>query len=566
MALETRLFGPPGTGKTYYLKGQVARLAETYGPESITLCSFSRTAATELRSRINSIPESAVNTLHGFAKISIGAGKPAEDPAMLADWNKNNPGAASQLAAGRNDDDDLGPSGSGQGDEIHNQMQVLRARQVDFALWPAQVRAHFTRWSGWKRANNLLDFTDWLEVALQDVDRAPGTGSIFFADEAQDFSPLELALCRKWGSHADVTNFVLAGDDDQTVFGFKGASVDAFLNPPVPPEQRIVLAQSYRVPLAVQRAATAWINQVQRRQPKEYSPRRERGGEIVEGRVRTMPAATWRSPTLLLRDIEQQLKQGRTCMVLASAAFYLGEIIRELRAAGLPFHNPYQRKRGDWNPLHPGSGVSASQRLLSFLRPDAETWGDKARLWTPLEYDRWFEVVASDITLTPGAKAKAKAFADGLQATQPDDSLVGLQAWIQPLVANSLLDQIDRGTLAMLRWLDAHLLDSKRAALKFPFEVAHRRGGMTLLDDPKVVVGTIHSVKGAEADVVYLCPDLSPAAVRASLVPGEGADSITRTFYVGMTRAREELVLLGAAGAAVRWDCAIRAVSESALF
>ena len=60
---------------------------------------------------------------------------------------------------------------------------------------------------------------------------------------------------------------------------------------------------------------------------------------------------------------------------------------------------------------------------------------------------------------------------------------------------------------------------------------------------PEIIVGTIHSVKGGEADVVYLLPDLSVAAVRQAEEGDE--DSITRTFYVGMTRAKERLVLCG---------------------
>lgn len=54
---------------------------------------------------------------------------------------------------------------------------------------------------------------------------------------------------------------------------------------------------------------------------------------------------------------------------------------------------------------------------------------------------------------------------------------------------------------------------------------------------PRLWVGTIHSVKGAEADVVYLWPDISYAATR------DDPDAVRRVFYVGMTRAREKVVL-----------------------
>ena len=54
-----------------------------------------------------------------------------------------------------------------------------------------------------------------------------------------------------------------------------------------------------------------------------------------------------------------------------------------------------------------------------------------------------------------------------------------------------------------------------------------------------MVVGTIHSVKGGQADVVYLFPDLSQAGDAQYQRKGAPHDSVIRTFYVGITRARE---------------------------
>lgn len=50
-----------------------------------------------------------------------------------------------------------------------------------------------------------------------------------------------------------------------------------------------------------------------------------------------------------------------------------------------------------------------------------------------------------------------------------------------------------------------------RARVRFPRDIAARRGRRSLIQDPQVTVGTIHSVKGSQAAVVYLFPDLSRA-------------------------------------------------------
>ena len=68
-------------------------------------------------------------------------------------------------------------------------------------------------------------------------------------------------------------------------------------------------------------------------------------------------------------------------------------------------------------------------------------------------------------------------------------------------------------------------------------------GPKALQETPKVIVGTIHSVKGGEADIVYLFPDLSQAGDSQYKRDGAPRDSVIRVFYVGATRARETLYI-----------------------
>ena len=77
--------------------------------------------------------------------------------------------------------------------------------------------------------------------------------------------------------------------------------------------------------------------------------------------------------------------------------------------------------------------------------------------------------------------------------------------------------------------------------VKYPADIAAKRGPQGLLHTPRVVVGTIHSVKGGQADVVYLFPDLSQAADAQYGRGGVDRDSVVRLFYVGATRAYEQL-------------------------
>jgi superfamily I DNA/RNA helicase len=82
----------------------------------------------------------------------------------------------------------------------------------------------------------------------------------------------------------------------------------------------------------------------------------------------------------------------------------------------------------------------------------------------------------------------------------------------------------------------------KARVLKYPTSVYKKHGRDALDNDPLITIGTIHSVKGAEADVVVLFPDISYQAY-AEVGTIAGRDAAHRLFYVGMTRAKHALIL-----------------------
>ena len=78
------------------------------------------------------------------------------------------------------------------------------------------------------------------------------------------------------------------------------------------------------------------------------------------------------------------------------------------------------------------------------------------------------------------------------------------------------------------------------------------RWGEELVHDPHVRVGTVHSAKGAEADNVALLTTLSrPCALAARTE--KGLDEESRVKYVGVTRARERLLVVRERDARYRW-------------
>jgi hypothetical protein len=124
-----------------------------------------------------------------------------------------------------------------------------------------------------------------------------------------------------------------------------------------------------------------------------------------------------------------------------------------------------------------------------------------------------------------------------------------LDRLFEPDVLDQLADAISEAPLEKYFqwWLD-HMQRTKRKQADYPVRVALRGGVGSLIETPKIIIGTGHSVKGGESDVVYVFPDLSVAGMRQWEGHPKERDAIIRLGYVMMTRARETLVICEPSG------------------
>lgn len=536
---EYRIFGPPGTGKTHTLMKNIRRAAEKFGGENILCASFTRAAAEELVSRIGAgdvdVPPRAVGTIHSLCYRALGSPRLAESD--IEGFNAAAPlwarlSKASAASAGAMEDAPGEDAGAAQdGDSLLAMYNLLRNRLVPTEAMPTRIQAFAREWEGWKADADAKDFTDLLEIGAKTMIYAPNNAKVLFVDEAQDLTPLQFQLVRSWGK--SVRFYIVSGDDDQLLFSWSGASPDPLIDGECPPERRIVLNQSYRVPAAVHRLAAGWISRVSRREPKEYRPR------DFEGAV-TLSGATFSNVEPLYRRVMETVEQGKTFMFLAATSYMLRRsIIPALKEWGVPFHNPFRRTQGEWNPLR----ASKVNRLLDFVRPSGPEYGG-FKLWTPQQLKSWTDICISSGLLKRGGKKLIGRFCE-LEDWSTDQLLDLYDAAFEP-------GALDSATELRPAWLFDCLAAEKRNSYEFPISIWERGGHDALFDRPRVLVGTIHSVKGGEADVVALFPDISPMAHAAltgvgGVDPVEAKDAVIRQFYVGMTRAREELIVCSAA-------------------
>ncbi len=535
MTSEHWLAGPPGTGKTTTLSRRIQAAIRKHGSDGVLVSSFTKAAAVELAGRDLDLDKGRVGTLHSLCYKALGMPEIAES--HIAEFNAEH--THRNLAPGRPPTDEDSPykESNDRDNDYFSAYQNGRAAMLSrdeitssFAgkRDPDLLIDFIEEWEAWKRKHEYMDFSDLLEHALHSMDRPPLEAAVLFIDEAQDCSPLTIAVARKWASVMDELH--LAFDDDQAVYGFAGADPQRIFTP-LPPDIE-VLAQSYRVPRAVHLLADKWRKQLSWSLPKEYRPR------DADGKVTVRWDLDYDNPDGLADLIGELAADGHDVMLLASCGFMLNRTNAALKRAGLPFHNPYRPDRAEWNPLAPGTSrrMTPAGRVRAFLRPSTSVFGEAARLWDADDFRAWAPHVKTELFVR-GAKTAIGSKEFTLPAGRQEKI-----DYINSLLVNPLA--FLPAWSGSLSWLDKNLQGATGERMAYPITVVQKQGYRAMLS-PRVVTGTVHSVKGGQASRVILLPDLSSQGYAEWVAGGTQRDAVRRMAYVGMTRARDELILTG---------------------
>lgn len=513
---EYRVYGPPGTGKTTWISDQAARAVEKFGPDQVSICSLTNSAVREVVGRHIHIDRDNLSTLHARCKRSLSAPAPAET--MMSKFATECPSYAVEGCVplsllrgvksvdGNEEDSSLNEivmTGSRE-PTLYERAQILRQQLVPHADWPSDVLRWYNVWSDWCRRTGVLDFTGWLEEALR-VRPLPAQ-QVIFVDEAQDHTPLQLEVIRSWNANIRI----LVGDDDQNLYEWSGAIPEAFLGTTLAEDHEIVLSQSYRVPRAVHAEAMRWVTRLSCRKEKDYLPR------DFEGSVSRTPLSI--RDAIDYGDLPEDLlgEDGKTYMLLTSCGYLLDGVLEALRDEGVAFHNPYRKGNAKWNPLSTTGPV-----LDAFLRDE---------MWTGTEAITWARMLKGEVFRKSVGKERFLEICLDRGENQLD------HADIRSSFSPGMLSMLEGRDLTLFR--DYRKVGLSKPTWEYSLAVYSKPRDRW---EPRVIVGTIHSVKGGQADQVYLYPDLSPSGYFDYC--GDAPDRVTRLFYVGMTRSREGLTL-----------------------
>jgi DNA helicase-2/ATP-dependent DNA helicase PcrA len=589
-----------GTGKTNTLAHRVAQLVlNGVDPARILLLTFTRRAAEEMTRRAERIVAEAL------AARGPGAGG-ASRAAVRLPWAGTFHSIANRLLRqyAREVGLDASFSVMDRGDsadllDVVRHAQGLSARDRRFprkdtclaiyshrvnTLWPLrrvleeqwpwcleherELTALFRGYVERKQAQQVLDYDDLLlywHGLVSEPALAQHVGSHFdqvLVDEYQDTNRLQAEILH--ALRPDGAGVTVVGDDAQSIYSFRAATVDNILDFPrqfVPAARVVALEQNYRSTQPILDASNAVIGEGARQYRKELRATRPGGAPprlvtveddraqadyVVERVLAAREAGVpLRRQAVLFRSshhsdfLEVELTRRNIPFVKYGGLKFLEAAhVKDLLAVLRWAENPKNRIAAfRVLQLLPGMGPANGQKCLDEL--------ERAHFaWTALGGWRAPAACSTDWP-------KLVQLLDGLAS--PDARWPGqveqVRDWYRPYLerhydaaavrAGDLdqLVQISGGYPSRERFLTELTLD--------PPSASGDLSGPPLLDEDYLVLSTIHSAKGQEWQQVLLL-NVNDGNFPSEFATGkpELLEEERRLLYVAMTRARDELHLV----------------------
>lgn len=498
---RAKIIGCPGGGKTTYLLDLITQAAKKYDPERIGAVSLTNAAVEEMRDRVKKetgLPKETarnITTIHSACFRLLELKKENVADKKIKEFNEAYPIWRMPLNVEITEDDEFKEDTDRQVPEQNKrrfaEIQILRHQMIPVDQWPdLRLKNMHADWQNWMKENNYTDFTGMLEKVLEselhpEID-------ILMADEAQDMSRLSVNLLEMWGK--DLVSTIYVGDSDQAILRFAGAVPEAFIN--LNHTWTKILGRSYRVPKKVHEYAMEVISQIKTRENVEYEPTK------VEGSV--------------IRCTEPDLSLSGTHMILGRCNYHLNRWRHYLLKNRVLWHNPYKPKDRVYNPLN-------------------------TKVW---------RAARNYVKLGRGEVISDNDFRHMTRNTIAEKNIIrGMKTQIENIELDKEIDMF--GVISSGIFTKEFLTFEK--PLEEVFKLVGPSGEMLkncddIMEEPKIILGTYHSVKGGEADHVWLDMSTSPKSLRSSINNIEQYYDEVRVAYVGITRAKESVGLLNSYG------------------
>ncbi len=468
--------------------------------------------------------------------------------------------------------DRLGLAGSQprqQAETLEQELSCLKSRSVQWEEFsPESVNkedfpAVYREYKRMLEERGLLDFDDLLVKSLALFKQNPRTEerwqrrfSHILVDEFQDIDAVQYELLRRLALPEN--ELFLVGDDDQSIYGFRGAKPEIMLGAPgdYPGMKVIRLEKNYRCMPKIVEASRRLIGHNRKRYEKNI-----RSAAAEGGRIELFPCRDRREETdRLAGQIRREIKEGEklsNIAVLTRTNSGLGSVILRLMEEDIPFC--LTGKISDLSEHFIWKDMEAYLRLAG---------GERARkllfrvLNRPERYlpRTLFQEEQVDFTAARLSCGDREGMTRAVGILERDlDLLAGLPPYAAVnyirygMGYGSYLEKYaaERGAdpesvLEILENLQ-QMAAGKRNLSEYRETLRQYRRKIREpeADRPAegIWLGTLHRAKGLEFTSVHI-PDINEANIpRRQADTGEALEEERRMLYVGITRTRKNLYL-----------------------
>ena len=572
----TKLFGPPGTGKTTellrILKG---KLDYGYSKADVCLVGYARATATTLQLRckneFNFEEEEldSIRTIHSLCKETL----PKEFQLLtnsdkkylnkILNWPRSQWSTREQYKQQiRKEDDPENEDDDEERKKLEKERRKFLENKLDLINKGRNTFSHGNSWlsvkhyfqeiqedykfnniqlndleftyntyKDYKKAYGIIDFTDMLALALEPNIILPNY-DIIFVDECQDLNPLMWKVLDKMFNGTGDKQIYLAGDDDQSIYGFNCADPDTFLFREC--DKKYPLKKSYRLPKKIKDFSQKIIKEISSefREEKEFSPKTK----IVDGKD------------------TGEIVQGEIIDI-----FDLDEIARDLSKedwimCARTGHRTFNFKKHlvEKNLLWKSRGPVGRDRDFNYSIKDKVV--ETLMVWDNLKKSHKVEgrQICDLIQLIPAKflniikkehfKGKSKFFLSDLSYDRND--LLTKNVFKQEFSFDKdwfSFIAFDKRHVSEGRKGKNHLFKDSEEVQQYIIEVWKKD---PTLRESSIMVGTIHSVKGREATNTIVCDvwDALPMRSYRNMTPFFRREEI-RCAYVAVTRSKRTLYM-----------------------
>lgn len=445
------------------------------------------------------------------------------------------------------------------------------------------------------RANNALDFDDLLLKAVQLFQTQPEVLDYYqerfryiMIDEYQDTNTVQFQLVSLLA--AKYRNLCVVGDDDQSIYKFRGANIRNILNfEQVFEDARVIkLEQNYRSTSTILDAANAVIRNNRDRKEKTLWTDNGQGEKITFRQFDT----AYDEAEYIVGDIKENIENGR-CNYNDNAVLYRtnaqSRLLEEkLVAANIPYKivggiNFYARREikdllAYLKTIDNARDDLAVRRIINIPKRGIGLTSVNRLQEYALARDISFYEALLGADLIPGIGrgiARLESFAalmehfrtraDEISISQLLDEILETTGYIEELKtegeieAEARIENIDELKNKIAAYEEACQEQGERPGLSGFLEEVALVADVDSLDENSdyVVLMTLHSAKGLEFPQVYLAgmeDGLFPSYMTITADDPEEIEEERRLCYVGITRAKEHLTLTCAKRRMVRGE------------